>query len=64
MWGHAPADFRLFANDHTLQDAGVSEAETRGDGSVDAIDRNGLERGVEFVEVVADFIDGAVLRTG
>jgi hypothetical protein len=60
MRRHAAANFGLFANDHGLQDARVLEAEIASDGGILLGDGGFGEGGVEVVEVVADFVDGAV----
>jgi hypothetical protein len=60
MRRHAAANFGLFANDHGLQDARVLEAEIASDGSILLGDGGFGEGRVQVVEVVADFVDGAV----
>lgn len=57
---HAAADFGLLADDHGLEDARVFEGEVAGDGGVLLVDGGFGEGGVEVVQVVADFVDGAV----
>jgi hypothetical protein len=56
----AAADLGLLADYHGLQDAGVAEAQGAGDGGVLGVYRGGSEGGVEVVQVVAYFVDGAV----
>ena len=58
--GYTAADFGLLADDHGLQHARVMEVEVAGDGGVLLGDGGFGEGGVEVVEVVADFVDGAV----
>ena len=58
---HRAADLRLLAYHHALQDAGVGEAEGARDGGVAGGERDGAEGRGELVQVVADFVDGAVL---
>jgi hypothetical protein len=60
MRRHAAADFGLFADDHGLQDARVLKAEVAGYGGILLVDGGFGEGGVEVVQVVADFVDGAV----
>jgi hypothetical protein len=60
MRRHAATDLGLFADNHGLQDARVLEAEIAGYGGILFVDRGFGEGGVEVVEVMADFIDGAV----
>lgn len=60
MGGHAAADFGLLADYHGLQDAGVAEAQGAGDGGVLGVDGGAGEGGVQVVQVMADFVDGAV----
>ena len=61
MRRHRAADLRLLAYHHALQDAGVGEAEGARDGGVAGGERDGAEGRGELVQVVADFVDGAVL---
>ena len=58
---HRAANLRLLAYHHALQDAGVGEAEGARDGGVAGGERDGAEGRGELVQVVADFVDGAVL---
>jgi hypothetical protein len=60
MRRHAAADFGLFADDHGLQDARVLKAEIASDGGILLGDGGFGEGRVQVVEVVADFVDGAV----
>jgi hypothetical protein len=60
MRRHAAADFGLFADDHGLQDARVLKAQVAGYGGILLVDGGFGEGGVEVVQVVADFVDGAV----
>lgn len=64
MRGNAAADLRLLADDHGLQDARVAEAQGAGDCGILLVDGGGGEEGVEVVEVVADFVNGAVFGLG
>ena len=57
---HTTADLGLLADDHGLQQARVFEGEIAGDGGVLLGDGGFGEGGVEMVQVVADFVDGAV----
>lgn len=61
MRRHRATDLRLLAYHHALQDAGVGEAEGARDGGVAGGERDGAEGRGELVQVVADFVDGAVL---
>ena len=58
---HRTANLRLLAYHHALQDAGVDEAEGTRDGGVAGRERDGAEGWGELVQIVADFVDGAVL---
>ena len=60
MGRHAAADFGLFADDHGLEDARVGELEVSRDGGILRIDGGFGEGRVEVMQVVADFVDGAV----
>ena len=57
---HAAADLGLLADDHGLEHARVFEVEIAGDGGILLGDGGFGEGGVEVVQVVADFVDGAV----
>ena len=57
---HTAADFGLLADDHGLKHARVFEVEVAGDGGILLGDGGFGEGGIEVVQVVADFVDGAV----
>ena len=60
MRRHPSPDFGLFADDHALQDPWVPEPDRLGNLSVQWCEGRFAELGGEFVEVVSDFVDGAV----
>ena len=60
MRRHPSPDLGLFANDHALEDPRVSEPDRLGDLSVQWGEGRFMEPRGEFVEVVSDFVDGAV----
>ena len=61
---HPPSDLGLLANDHALQDAGVPEPDRPRDLRVQGSEGGGAEGRGEFVQVVADFVDGEVFGFG
>lgn len=61
---HAAADLRLLADDHGLQHARVAEAQRARYRGVLGVDGHCREGRVEVVQVVADFVDGAVFGFG
>ena len=60
MRRHGAPDFRLFADNHALQDSWVLEAEFSCYRSVERGECCFFEWGGEFVQVVPDFVDGEV----
>lgn len=61
MRAHAAADLGLLADEHALEYLRVSEPERAGNRAVQGREGGGAERRGQFVQVVADFVDGAVL---
>lgn len=61
---HAATDLGLLADDHRLQDARVAELQRAGYRGILLVDRDLGEGRVEVVQVVADFVDGALFRFG
>ena len=59
MWRDSSSDFRLFANDHALKSAWISETERAGNGRRGmraAGEEEGGERWTQSVEIMAYFI--------
>lgn len=62
MRGHPRPDLRLLADHHALQHARVAKPQRPCNGRVRRVQGRGAERRGELVQVMPDFVDGAVGR--
>ena len=63
MWSSLASNAGLLANVHALWDHGVAVPQSTTHARDAVIKRDGLKRGVEFVQIVPDFVDAFFFRS-